>query len=598
MGTSLPAVCYLWIIALVCLCLRFDSVIANSIGAPTTSCTSMSPDHDGGSPSNDPCPFETVPSQVEMFSNESLTLTIQTKSSSSKPFKGFLIMGFDSVTDVVIGTFDTGLSQGQSQPLKCYDTYDMAATHRSATGKNSVTIEWIPPIDFDGVVVFKTTFVEAKLTYWIKELSQQVKITRSDATPTTTIDPQSTTEQPVIPDVYEGCGISKGCAAAPAGCVGSRDCSMLTTYKRVNDNHLQLEVYGQISGDEYVAVGFSTDREMGVDSVVECANYRNKLGAYQSYNTPEKSNLRVESQLPGFNMTLAAFSDGFIYCNVLHPISYTMNNVAFDLSQPHYLLMATGPTGDYNIQEHNEEEISSSSVVLTNALCIMYFKEASRVLKQLHGSFMVIAWLMAASAGVLMPRYMKKTWVGKQFMKKDLWFVFHQGLMVLAWCLTVVGFIIIFVDVGGWVSESVSENPHPLIGCITTVLAFIQPFMALMRPLPNAPNRYIFNWAHMLVGYSAHILAITCIFLAVEMDEAELPYETYWILTAHICCYVGAHLILTYLARRDYSAADFALKSDGSRDAQGSKLRQGILAGYVCIIIGLGVAVIAFIAGA
>lgn len=87
-------------------------------------------------------------------------------------------MGFDSVTDVVIGTFRTDLSQGQSQPLRCYDTYDvstknfknlmnilgiansicrlqMAATHRSATGKNSVTIEWIPPIDFDGVVVFK-----------------------------------------------------------------------------------------------------------------------------------------------------------------------------------------------------------------------------------------------------------------------------------------------------------------------------------------------------------------------------------------------------------------------------------------------------------
>lgn len=35
-------------------------------------------------------------------------------------------MGFDSVTDVVIGTFDTGLSQGQSQPLMCYDTYDVS----------------------------------------------------------------------------------------------------------------------------------------------------------------------------------------------------------------------------------------------------------------------------------------------------------------------------------------------------------------------------------------------------------------------------------------------------------------------------------------
>lgn len=39
---------------------------------------------------------------------------------------------------------------------------------------------------------------------------------------------------------------------------------------------------------------------------------------------------------------------------------------------------------------------------------------------------MVIAWLMAASVGILMPRYMKKTWVGKKFMKKDLWFVVRQ----------------------------------------------------------------------------------------------------------------------------------------------------------------------------
>ena len=50
------------------------------------------------------------------------------------------------------------------------------------------------------------------------------------------------------------------------------------------------------------------------------------------------------------------------------------------------------------------------------------------MLKQLHGSFMVIAWLMAASTGLLMPRYMKKTWVGKQFMKKDLWFVVRHPL--------------------------------------------------------------------------------------------------------------------------------------------------------------------------
>ncbi len=40
--------------------------------------------------------------------------------------------------------------------------------------------------------------------------------------------------------------------------------------------------------------------------------------------------------------------------------------------------------------------------------------------------------------------------------------------MCLAWVLTVAAFIIIFIDVGGWVSEPVSEMPHALIGTITT----------------------------------------------------------------------------------------------------------------------------------
>jgi hypothetical protein len=37
---------------------------------------------------------------------------------------------------------------------------------------------------------------------------------------------------------------------------------MMTTYQTLNDDYLQLEIYGQITGDEYVAVGFSTDRKM------------------------------------------------------------------------------------------------------------------------------------------------------------------------------------------------------------------------------------------------------------------------------------------------------------------------------------------------
>lgn len=51
---------------------------------------------------------------------------------------------------------------------------------------------------------------------------------------------------------------------------------------------------------------------------------------------------------------------------------------------------------------------------------------------------MVVAWLIAASIGILIPRHMKRTWVGKKFMGKDRWFVvifIHNSYLAL-WSLS------------------------------------------------------------------------------------------------------------------------------------------------------------------
>lgn len=78
--------------------------------------------------------------------------------------------------------------------------------------------------------------------------------------------------------------------------------------------------------------------------------------------------------------------------------------------------------------------------------------------------------------------------------------------MTVTWCLTILAFIIIFAELGGWTSVPTGSNPHALIGLFTTLLAFIQPIMAYFRPHPGTPKRYIFNWAHWFVGNAAHIL--------------------------------------------------------------------------------------------
>ena len=154
-------------------------------------------------------------------------------------------------------------------------------------------------------------------------------------------------------------------------------------------------------------------------------------------------------------------------------------------------------------------------------------------------------------------------------------FQLHQVLMSLTVLLTCAGFIIIFIDLEGWVPLSIAQEPHALIGTITTGslpspspqpplpshlndwidlfytgLALIQPFMAFLRPLPSSPSRKYFNWLHRCVGYSAHALAVACIFLAVDMQSTQLPTETYWILGSHCAIYALTHLVLSVILFR------------------------------------------------
>lgn len=67
--------------------------------------------------------------------------------------------------------------------------------------------------------------------------------------------------------------------------------------------------------------------------------------------------------------------------------------------------------------------------------------------------------------------------------------------MVLTWILTVAAFIIIFVEIGEW---SKVQNPHAILGTITTILCFIQPIGAFFRPSPGSNKRPLFNWIHWL----------------------------------------------------------------------------------------------------
>lgn len=365
----------------------------------------------------------------------------------------------------------------------------------------------------------------------------------------------------------------------------------MVTYTLIEDSQFRFELYSaETLNNQYVALGLADQPTMGNDIVIECVNYRNQLKAYKSLNSPDFYNTRQDNN-DGLRLIQGAFSDGILYCMIDADRFLNASNIEIDLlSSRKYLLLAKGAAVKSNIEYHFERGATGKQVKLTEKKIIY---SAVGVLKKLHGSLMVIAWLMASSIGMLFPRYMKKTWVGKQWMGKDRWFMFHQVLMFTSWLLTCVGFVVIIVDLKGWVKLSIVQEPHPLIGCITIGLAFIQPLMAFMRPAPSSPNRKIFNWVHRCVGYSAHLLAVVCIFLAVEMEAVRLPTETYWIIGAQVVIYVLTHSFLTVMMTRNQK---YEVKSTEKLiDERGSTIRKSCVGVFSFCTVLLSVAVIVLI---
>ncbi|XP_046657704.1 putative ferric-chelate reductase 1 homolog isoform X2 [Daphnia pulicaria] len=627
-------------------------------GAPDTTCSSMMPRH-GPNAQTSPSPFTTTPLKTSVEPGGQITVRLAAINPADN-FRGFLIHATNpaSPSIVALGSFIN--PPPNTKTLTCSPGLQNSLTHGDGRGKATLDITWQAPTDFQGEVQFRATFVKDYNTFWTQVPAVAlVRVGRSggvtpayqapttysrdqasypyvppstttSATTTTRIvstspNPSTTqwsfakqTPAPMasaqLPSVYMGCGDVKGCFGLGGTCVQEGSCSAMVTYA-VKGQRYEFELWAtNTPPNSYVAVAFSNDNLMGDDSVSECTLVNGRVNAYMSYNEG-KSNTRLRDPTNGLKLIEGKYSDGNLYCRFERQAQFVIGDKHFDMAKDYLLFLARGPASDNGISYHDRQKtVSSRTVRLAETGAV----GANRgTLVKLHGAFMVAAWMFAASCGILFARYFRLTWVGKQFMGKDLWFVSHRMLMVITWILTVIAFILIFIELGGWTSLPVTTNPHAVIGVVTTVLAFIQPFMAYFRPHPGTPKRFIFNWAHWLVGNSSHILGIVCIFLAVDLDKAAIPYWVNWLLVSYVAVHAATHLVLS-LAQCCYHAdgsrkptAVFAMRDlaphqsnqnhfystqqDKKEDAHGSTFRRVMLAFYILLVAGFAAAVIATI---
>jgi hypothetical protein len=160
------------------------------------------------------------------------------------------------------------------------------------------------------------------------------------------------------------------------------------------------------------------------------------------------------------------------------------------------------------------------------------------ILMKSHGIIMVFTWIVFVSTGILIARYFKKSWSDRKICGKAVWFAIHRTIMTSVAILTLIAFILILVyKKGQWISTTDKrEFAHSIVGILVISFAIIQPFIAIFRCNPDDEYRFIFNYVHAFIGFSAFILSIAAIFLAMFFTQFHFELNKEWaILVAWSC---------------------------------------------------------------
>jgi hypothetical protein len=166
-----------------------------------------------------------------------------------------------------------------------------------------------------------------------------------------------------------------------------------------------------------------------------------------------------------------------------------------------------------------------------------------------HGVIMIFAWILFVSTGILLARYFKTSWPNRKICGKPIWFAVHRALMSTVAVLTIIAFILILVyENGTWIPQD-EQMPfaHSIVGILVIIFAIIQPIMALFRCKPDAHYRFIFNYFHAIVGFTAFILSIVAIFIAMFLRDFNFAITKVWAIVVVWICWLPIIFFIFWL---------------------------------------------------
>jgi hypothetical protein len=137
---------------LITVILKLQSSWGFSSGAGTSSCSTLTPSHDGNQPQTSEVPVTFNLSTQNLRQGETMTITIEANEFFS--FRGFMIQARTLEDDSqVVGSFE--FIEG-TRNVVCADLpQNSVATHSAATLKNRLELVWRAPTNFVGIINFQ-----------------------------------------------------------------------------------------------------------------------------------------------------------------------------------------------------------------------------------------------------------------------------------------------------------------------------------------------------------------------------------------------------------------------------------------------------------
>ncbi|XP_042190926.1 putative ferric-chelate reductase 1 [Callorhinchus milii] len=513
-----------------------NHTVAFENGRVTVSCETMTPDH-GSTSQRSPSPFIIRVDKDVFIPGDQIKVTLTGRRPGTS-FEGFLLQARDA-TDMnsdPVGTFI--LIDKASQLLACGNVNDSAVSHTSSSGKHTVTVLWNSLTVKRDQVQFLVTVVQKFNTYWVQLHGPVVSQLNASPLPIQTPLTVPSSVQLSKPFNVTECGSQSFCLRDPPGCDPETDQTCCFFSFAVQGRSVLFQLSGPSQG--YVSFALSGDQSMGADDIYLCIVIDQSIQIHPAHSTG-RSHPILNSQVSIYDLAWR-LEDGVIKCSFRRNIQLPEHSERFDLDKHYYIFLAEGRAENGRIEKHHRQPLITQTKVYFAGEPKEITGSRSPLSIKAHGALMFIGWVTTVNVGVVVARFFKPACPTRTLFGERLWFQVHRILMGTTVLLTCIGCILPFLYRGGW---SHHAGAHPYFGCAVLTLIIIQPILAIFRPHPQAPRRYIFDWTHWGMGTAARAIALAAMFLGMDLPALDLhnPWDTS-VMVGFITWHVMTELIL------------------------------------------------------